>query len=717
MKHFFIVLLFFSLIESQGQSSSGDFAPLFPFVVSYDGPQNVTNMSHLLDAPAGKNGFVRIADGHFVNDGGRVWLNATNLTGSANFPSHEDADLLAQRLARFGINCVRLHYMDSDYGNFMEEKEQGIFTLDSYTQRNLDPKQMDRMDYMISRFKEVGIYTNMNLHVARKMDERDGFSGINQRPALDKGLDNFDPRMIELQKEFARDVMTHINPYTGMSYAVDPAIAMVEINNENALFRQYLSGYIDKLPERYASEFQKQWNDWIHEEYSSLEELSQAWGLSKDELSDQYQEKRISTVNRTVEYSPLVRDFYKFIYEIERNYWTGMYDYLKQDLGVKSVISGTQLRYTSPFLQAELDYVDIHAYWCHPSPVNPNWEIGNVSMVNSMSLMSDLAVQRVEGKPYTISEYNHPFPNQYGAEGQPMLRAYGRMQGWDGVFQYTYNHRLDFQPQSMTYFFDMIARTDVLAHMPACAAIYLRGDVSEAKESVVAKVNHSSYFEGLARERKVTAGIGVAGYSQELALMKKVSVDLTEDPVVQKQISSSFPKDEKIISSSNGELTWNREIEGAAYWTINTDNTKLFTGFPEGRIIELGGVKLEIGKTRLEWATVSLTSQNGNGLGESQSSTSILLTATGLVENKGMEIEKLPKNKIRLTNWGEGPIQAEGIPAKITIPSSSKKTRCFALDPQGNRKSEVKVKRSRNGSSEIEIGPSYETVWYEIEIK
>ena len=29
--------------------------PLFPFVISYDGPDNASSMAHLLDAPAGKN--------------------------------------------------------------------------------------------------------------------------------------------------------------------------------------------------------------------------------------------------------------------------------------------------------------------------------------------------------------------------------------------------------------------------------------------------------------------------------------------------------------------------------------------------------------------------------------------------------------------------------------------------------------------------------------
>ena len=40
---------------------------MFPFVPSYDAPDNVVNMSHLLVAPAGNGGRIRIEGGHFVN--------------------------------------------------------------------------------------------------------------------------------------------------------------------------------------------------------------------------------------------------------------------------------------------------------------------------------------------------------------------------------------------------------------------------------------------------------------------------------------------------------------------------------------------------------------------------------------------------------------------------------------------------------------------------
>jgi len=64
--------------------AADDFPPLFPFLISYDGPDNASSMAHLLDAPAGKHGFIRAQGSRFVNDAGPIRLHATNLTGSAN---------------------------------------------------------------------------------------------------------------------------------------------------------------------------------------------------------------------------------------------------------------------------------------------------------------------------------------------------------------------------------------------------------------------------------------------------------------------------------------------------------------------------------------------------------------------------------------------------------------------------------------------------------
>ena len=749
---FNVTLLAVTCVFSGIAAAAEDFAPLFPYVISYEAPDNVTSMAHLLDAPAGKHGFVRVKDGRFVTDAGPIKFNATNLTGPANFPSHKDADRLAARLARFGINCVRMHYFDAPYGNFRNERQRGLygnsdeipgsFRADPNVTLPFDKDAVDCQDYLIAALKKRGIYVNMNLHVAR----------------FPKGYSFFCRKMIESEKDYAKKLLARVNPYTKLAYVDDPCIAMIEINNENALFRHYLSGRLDHLSKTYAAEFQQKWNEWLKNKYGSTAAMLKAWSwkatplcdeqitegafeqavkmdgdkwtlslssakavaasengvlkITVDQEGDEYYPKlfrngvrvrkgeaytisfkvrrvegkgsvelgtavaetkggwrsmgfhrrikvgpKWTTVkasfagaadsdkaqfqltrfkkgvyeiddlsiqsgaasdfdeNQSIEagtivilttktYAPLAakRDFYKFVEDTESDYWHAIADYVQDELKVKVPVSGTQLGYSPSYVQAELDYVDIHSYWCHPSPVSANWRIGNTSMVNSMSGIQHLAELRVLNKPYTVSEYNHPYPSQYGAEGQPMLRAYGALQGWDGVFEYTWHHRHDYVPGFNSYFFSISERTDVLAHMPACAAIFLRGDVHEAKKTIAAATDYDSCFERLVATKSVNTSIGHAGFKRGLTLIHKTGVDLSGKAGTDPASVDQSVADAKVLTSDTGELCWNREASGAGYFTVNTADTKLFTGFPKGRTVAMGDVTLKVGQSRLDWA-------------------------------------------------------------------------------------------------------------------
>jgi len=81
--------------------------PLFSLVISYDSPDNVTNVSAWLDRPAGKHGSSKAATAICHRRRPlRFW--GTNLVFNACVPMHEQAERVAVRLARLGINCVRI---------------------------------------------------------------------------------------------------------------------------------------------------------------------------------------------------------------------------------------------------------------------------------------------------------------------------------------------------------------------------------------------------------------------------------------------------------------------------------------------------------------------------------------------------------------------------------------------------------------------------------
>ncbi len=246
-----------SLCIGTPPAAEGD---VFPFFISYEAPSNVTNVSEWLDRPAGAHGFVRANGSRLVTDSG------TNLCSDACFPEKRQAERLAQRLARFGINVVRMHHMDS----------RSIWGR-SPNKLTIDPERLHRLDYLIYQLKQNGIYTNINLHVSRWFGPEEGFPHREKRPKYDKGLDNFEPRMIELQKKYAKDLLTHRNPYTGTRYVEEPAIAFVEISNEDALFNEWRRGSLNALPEPYATTFRRIWNEWLHKKYGTTAVLANAW--------------------------------------------------------------------------------------------------------------------------------------------------------------------------------------------------------------------------------------------------------------------------------------------------------------------------------------------------------------------------------------------------------------------------------------------------------
>lgn len=76
--------------------------------------QGAMNFSNLLDAPAGKHGFIRAEKGHlYFEDRVRGKFIGFNMPTRASMPDHETAEILSARLASMGVNVIRLHAIDA----------------------------------------------------------------------------------------------------------------------------------------------------------------------------------------------------------------------------------------------------------------------------------------------------------------------------------------------------------------------------------------------------------------------------------------------------------------------------------------------------------------------------------------------------------------------------------------------------------------------------
>ncbi len=273
------------------QTDPNDDGEWYPFVIpeklDTNSPMNIGKL--VLDPPAGKHGFCKVKDGHFYfEDGTRAKFWGTNLCMGACFPTHEEAEMLANRIAFFGFNAVRLHHMDFYF------EPRGIFKDVAPDQKDpqkkktgvLSEKQLEKLDYLIYQLKLRGIYIDMNLLVSRHFTEADGVKDAQELGMAAKPVSMFDPILIDLQKKYAADLLTHYNPYTKLRYSDDPVLALVEITNENSILASWHNNELNgkflgikrnAIPNFYIERLDKLWNVWLQNKYGSLEKLKKAW--------------------------------------------------------------------------------------------------------------------------------------------------------------------------------------------------------------------------------------------------------------------------------------------------------------------------------------------------------------------------------------------------------------------------------------------------------
>ncbi len=230
---------------------------------------------------------IRVGDDAHLHTGSkRVRLWGINCTFDACFPTHAEAELIAGRLRKLGINAVRFHHIDPPWG------ERGSLLIDYQhpdgTSRHFDDERLDRLDYFIHQLQARGIYADLNLHVSRMFTEADGLPGFvapgewfnEEVMQQQKVVALFNPTARALNKEFASTLLLHENPYTGRVYATDPGVAIVEVLNETSLIISANTGRLERLPRVYQDELRLLWNSWLTDQYGSTEALTMAWGMS-----------------------------------------------------------------------------------------------------------------------------------------------------------------------------------------------------------------------------------------------------------------------------------------------------------------------------------------------------------------------------------------------------------------------------------------------------
>jgi len=638
---------------------------LVPFPIDWSKmDQSMMDLSGYLEAPAGGKGFLKVKGEHIVaGDGKRFRIWGTNICGSACFPDKDVAPLIAADLARMGVNCVRFHHMDSSSGR-------SAIDLSRNDTRRLDPENMDLFDFFVAELKKRGIYSNINLNVLRKYKEGDGVRDY-ELLGIGKAATYFNKRLIELQHEYARQILTRRNKYTGNAYSREPAVAVVEMVNENSVLEAWVTWRLEgrddaaghpwsPLPVSYHDELTELYNDWLvknrsAEEVAAIREESV---VSKNKPIPRLKPNQFMAASALRFHTEAT-----FYMMLEVNFFKGMKKLLQDELGVGSILVGSSdhndrlCGYLHICSNLVLDLIDGHGYWQHPQ-IGEETRIWNTPMVNSPldSTVVQFARTPVKGRPFTISETNHPFPNEYACEGYPILTAYALFHDWDGIYWFNFGSGRTGEPKDgiqKNGWFDYSNDPVKMTNLYACGLMWHRKDLRPAMQRVVRSYDSKQMIETLRVDPR-WGPFFTFKFPRSAALRHATCFAFDGSPVV------TYPPvaPPGNIQTDTRQIAWTNADKGKGLVAIEADYIQGLTGFVKDSAEPLENIEAEIDN---EFCSLLLMSLDDRAIRQSNL---MLLTATALSTNTGIEWKE---DRRTLAEWGHGPVLIEPVTGTVTI--------------------------------------------------
>lgn len=426
-------------------------------------PGSAFDFSFLADAPAGKYGtVVATAQGHLEGEQRpgvplRFW--GVNVCSEANFLDHDDADRLAERLARSGYNAVRIHHYDRPL--MRAGGPPGAF----------DPDKLDRLDYWFAALKKRGVYVSLDLYCNNTFPRE-------QVPDLGRDIKTEIKLLIPVSdsartawETFARNLMTHRNSYTGLAWGEDPALLSVCPVNEDTPFLAP-----SRIDPAIAALYDQAFQHWKAARPAGDKEADGAL-------------------------------FNRFLVETRARADRQAHAFLRS-LGVRALLTGSnyQDREAQAYLRENYDAVDDHNYWNHPAFLGRKWNLPIQANPNSVLAGSvwhprETMPSRVFGKPFLVTESNFVWPNAHRAEGGIVVSAYAGLQDWDAVFTFDYAEQAaavlaPAAPSQAGFVFSLATDPVGLLADRAAALMFRRGDIRPAPRAFCYVASQKEAFSG-----------------------------------------------------------------------------------------------------------------------------------------------------------------------------------------------------------------------------
>lgn len=632
---------------------------------------SILDFSFLLDAPAGKHGFLKYdKDRLLFADGTPARFWGGNLILSACVLEKKDADTVAEQLATLGYNMVRLHGHDF-------ELNQGKGRLSSVA-IGTRAEILDRFDYQMATLKKHGIYICQDLYAFRRFNKEDfpEYPNYALQSVEYKMLIFLKKNIREDFKQFAANLLNHVNPYTGLAMKDDPAYPMISLINEDTLTRNSQRTPLLK------KEFNTAFDEYAREN---------KWHVNV--------ENRDSFYNR-------------FLIDIHRSAYREIHDFFR-GIGVKAMLSDLNLQqdFTTMISRKELDFVDNHFYWGNMVTIGQGKNymerlpvaISSASSIPQFTAgLKNLFPSRIFGKPFIVSEYDYLNPGKYNIEGGFVPTAYASLQNWDGLFRFAYGDhwKTMMEKENHLIYFQHANDPMTLMAQRVGALFFLRGDVAPSQEKFIFSISEKHYentpstsdypewmnmlgligqagtvFHGTAAEK------GINIFHVESALPSNVDQAL-------KKLSDEHVIPEALIDLKQGRI---RSSTGEIELNARNNSFRVVTPKSEGFLMEAnqkmqGSFSSAISKSG--FCGIMVAAYDNLPLQDSKR-----LLIFHLTDAKGKNQQFADSSMTLIESWGDkGSVFRNGT-AEITL-NTTNRYRIYACALDGKRLFEVPTKQS-----------------------
>ncbi len=691
----------------------------FAFSPTNDTGPSVIGMEDWLEKPAGKRGGVRMVRDRFeLEDGTPIKFWGTNLSYALSAPQKAEAEFTAARFAKYGVNCVRMHKFSGKKG------WEGIGDPNDATK--MDPEGLERLDYFSAELKKRGVYFawshTFGFHVRPGNAER--LAAYDEIMRNLKGntyaFINIAEDVQDLMIEMVVNLLRHKNPHTGLAYAEEPALAYIELQNEDDIFFYTNAKAVEACP-TYKKLLMARWADWLKAKYGSQEAIKAAWG---DALAAN---ESIEAKNVGIEGNPWffasdhlpgqkggrlrrLLDNAAFFHDVQNKFYSRFVKAIR-DTGYKGPICGSP--WQAPAMVPH--YYNLRSDWLAGFIDRHNYFGGGLNdtmLARPGSGYFSSGLQQVADRPFALSEWIHVYPSLYSAEGPAIIAAYGMgLQGWDASFEFQSSSSRAGLSGIVGKFPWGVWNADTPTHLgqyPALARMVLRGDVKEAEVISVRRVSLPELAEGnFSFSDKVVQQGDIKSFTgsvpMEALAAGRVVVEFTDKPQPSVMPDmKKYIKDDAAIVAATGQLLWDFSEKGRGFFTVDTAGTKAVVGFAQGRDLALGDVKLRLD---CPYASLFLTAlDKGATLATAKSA---LVSAVARNANTGFRVFALDN---RVIENGAEPTLLEPVKATITIGGRGVAA-VNVLDHDGRRTS--RTLPVQNGQFTLDTGRD-KALYYEV---